>query len=64
MTALRRQRSTWSIYRSPFWLGVVIAAGLASALLGDGWWDYLSWTFLVIPILLFVYFVVTRTRTT
>ncbi len=61
MTASRRHRPVWSIYRNLVWLGIVIALGLASALLGDGWWDYISWTLLAIPIALFGYFVVMRT---
>jgi uncharacterized membrane protein len=64
MTTLRRHRSVWSIYRSLLGLGVVTAAGLLSALLGDVWWDYASWAFLFIPIGLFGYFVVLRTKKT
>jgi membrane protein implicated in regulation of membrane protease activity len=64
MTAPRRRRPVWSIYRNLFWAGAVIAVGLAAALLGDVWWDYISWALLVIPIVLFGYFVIRRTRTT
>jgi hypothetical protein len=43
--------SSWQIYRWPFVLSVIIAAGLLSALFGDGIWNALSWFFLAVPVL-------------
>jgi hypothetical protein len=38
------------IWGAPVTLGVVIAIGLVSALLGDGFWDVLSWLTLAAPV--------------
>lgn len=43
-------QSSWKIFRIPAWLAVASAVGLASALLGDGGWDALSWGMLGIPL--------------
>lgn len=34
------------IFRWPIWIGVATLVGLASALVGDGWYDALSWMLL------------------
>ena len=46
----RLRQTTASIFRWPLWLGLLIAIGLASALVGDDGWDALSWTALAIPL--------------
>jgi hypothetical protein len=51
MTTNRTHRQTArEIFRWPLWLGVLMAAGLASALFGDGGWDALSWLAMAIPL--------------
>ena len=45
-TGDRRQR----IFAAPIVLGIVSAIGLASALIGDGPWDMLSWITLGAPL--------------
>jgi hypothetical protein len=40
-------RRTWLI---PICLCLITAAGMLSALLGDGIWDALSWVALVLPV--------------
>ncbi len=38
------KRSTfWKTFAAPIVIGLLIAAGLFAALLGDGWWDTLAW---------------------
>ena len=51
MTA-RRRTSLAAIFAIPLLVAVVSAVGLASALLGDGIWDALSWLTLSVPIVL------------
>jgi hypothetical protein len=43
-------RSLRAIFAAPALLGVLTAAGLMSALLGDDIWDALSWLMLAAPI--------------
>lgn len=50
--ARRGDRSLWKIFRWPLLVALLTAAGLLSALLGDGLWDDLSWCLLACPILL------------
>jgi hypothetical protein len=52
MTARRPTYTTSVIYRIPLLIAVVSAIGLASALLGDGMWDGLSWLTLAVPVVL------------
>ena len=42
----------WPVFKVPTMLGVLTAAGLFAALLGDGAWDALSWVGLGIPAVL------------
>lgn len=42
-------RSLADIFRWPLTLGAITLAGLLSALLGDGVWDWLSWLLLAVP---------------
>jgi len=36
-------QTTWRIFRWPLLIGVVSVIGLLAALVGDGWYDVLSW---------------------
>ncbi|MEG1040313.1 MAG: hypothetical protein RSE94_10415 [Pseudomonas sp.] len=47
-----RSQSTRTIFAWPLVIGLLGAAGLFAALLGDGSWDVLSWLGLGIPALL------------
>ncbi|MGK6320502.1 hypothetical protein [Sphingomonas sp. DT-204] len=38
-----RSRSGWKIFRWPLLIAAVSLVGLVSALVGDGWYDLLSW---------------------
>jgi hypothetical protein len=49
-----RQSSFWKVFGMPVLIGILCAAGLFSALLGDGMWDAVSWLGLGIPSLLAV----------
>ncbi|KAF1011571.1 MAG: hypothetical protein GAK32_00733 [Pseudomonas fluorescens] len=44
-----RQSSFWRVFAIPLGIGVLTAAGLFAALLGDGMWDMWSWLGLGIP---------------
>lgn len=56
---LRRQ-TNGQIFAVPMVLGVLSVVGLISALVGDGFWDGVSWMTLAIPILLCGYFFLRR----
>ena len=46
----KKKKSTfWPVFGIPLAIGVIGAAGLFAALLGDGWWDALAWLGLGIP---------------
>jgi len=47
-----RQSSFWKVFGIPVVIGVLSAAGLFSALLGDGAWDAVAWVGLGIPTVL------------
>ncbi|AKJ97241.1 MULTISPECIES: hypothetical protein [Pseudomonas] len=47
-----RQSSFWRVFGLPMGIGVLCAAGLFSALLGDGLWDAVSWLGLGVPCVL------------
>jgi hypothetical protein len=57
-----RRRTIGQIFVIPFLIALLSAIGLASALVGDGIWDGLSWITLVIPILLGGYCLVKARR--
>jgi hypothetical protein len=40
------------IFAGPILVGVLSTLGLVSALVGDGFWDGVSWVTLLVPILL------------
>ncbi|WP_397459706.1 hypothetical protein AB3464_13890 [Pseudomonas asplenii] len=44
-----RTSSFWKVFILPLLIAVLTAAGLFTALLGDGLWDALSWLGLGIP---------------
>ncbi|KTC12091.1 hypothetical protein AO391_19980 [Pseudomonas marginalis ICMP 9505] len=50
-----RQSSFWKVFGIPLGIGVLSAAGLFAALLGDGLWDSLSWVGLGVPALIGVW---------
>jgi hypothetical protein len=41
----------------PIMIGILSTVGLLAALVGDGWWDGLSWASLSLPVLLYLFFV-------
>lgn len=47
-----RQSNFWKVFAIPVVIGGLSAAGLFSALLGDGAWDAVSWVGLGIPTVL------------
>lgn len=55
-----RQSSFWRVFGVPLGIGTLCAAGLFSALLGDGLWDAVSWLGLGIPCVLAVWALVPR----
>jgi hypothetical protein len=44
-----RQSNFWKVFGTPMALGLLTAAGLFAALLGEGVWDALSWIGLGVP---------------
>jgi short subunit fatty acids transporter len=53
------RRSLSKIFLRPAVLAIVVGIGLLSALLGDGFWDALSWMTLALPLLVTGYYVAT-----
>jgi len=47
----------------PIVIGILSTVGLVAALVGDGWWDGLSWTSLSLPVLLYFFFTIRRQAT-
>lgn len=39
----KKPSSLWKTFATPTWIGLLTAAGLFAALLGDGWWDAPVW---------------------
>ncbi|NEU96461.1 hypothetical protein [Bradyrhizobium uaiense] len=50
-------RSLTRIFAAPLVIAVVSTVGLISALVGDGWWDAVSWAALGLPVLLYLVFI-------
>lgn len=48
----------------PLAIFLATAAGLAAALLGDGWWHWLSWLLLAIPLAVILTAVIKKPRAT
>jgi hypothetical protein len=53
-TGFRRtpRQSLRQIFVVPLAIGILSSIGLVTALVGDGWWDGLSWIALAIPVAL------------
>jgi hypothetical protein len=56
------RHSTAAILAAPTALAILSAAGLASALFGDGLWDAASWLALGSPVAAAAYFMLRPTR--
>jgi len=56
--ALRSYRTLQQIFALPIAIGILSTVGLIAALVGDGWWDGLSWASLSLPVLLYLFFVI------
>ena len=41
----------WRILRLPAAIFLITTTGLAAALLGDGWWRWLSWALIAVPVI-------------
>ncbi|MGY4567824.1 hypothetical protein [Bradyrhizobium sp. USDA 3256] len=50
-------RSLTQIFTAPLVIAIVSTVGLISALVGDGWWDAVSWAGLGLPVLLYLVFI-------
>ncbi|MGY4476660.1 hypothetical protein [Bradyrhizobium sp. USDA 3364] len=50
-------RSLTQIFAAPLVIAIVSTVGLISALVGDGWWDAVSWLALGLPVLLYLVFI-------
>jgi uncharacterized membrane protein YjjP (DUF1212 family) len=57
----KKTQQRWHMWRWPLLVGIASAAGLVSALLGDGWLDAMSWMGLGAPIIVVGFFIF-RTR--
>jgi hypothetical protein len=62
MIAVRSHRTLGQIFAAPIVVGALSVVGLVAALIGDGWWDALSWFSLTLPALLYLFFVMRRKR--
>jgi hypothetical protein len=62
MAGIRRHRTLGQIFAAPIIVGALSVVGLVAALVGDGWWDALSWLSLTLPVLLYFFFVLLRNR--
>jgi hypothetical protein len=62
MVAVRSRRTLGQIFAAPIIVGVLSVVGLVAALVGDGWWDGLSWLSLALPLLLYLFFIIRRKR--
>jgi len=60
MLAVRNRRTLGQIFAAPIAVGALSIVGLLAALIGDGWWDAVSWLSLALPVLLYLFFVVRR----
>lgn len=49
-------RSLTQIFAAPLVIAIASTVGLISALVGDGWWDAVSWVGLGLPVLLYLVF--------
>lgn len=59
---MRNHRTLGQIFAAPIVIGVLSTIGLIAALVGDGWWDAVSWVSLGLPVLMYFYFTMRRSR--
>ena len=59
---MRHRRTFGQIFAAPIFIGALSVVGLVAALVGDGWWDGVSWLTLSLPVLLYFFFVLRRRR--
>jgi hypothetical protein len=58
MTSRKSMHRTLSqIFAAPLLVAIVSTLGLIGALVGDGWWDVLSWATLAVPVVLYSLFI-------
>ena len=57
MISMVSHRSLTQIFAAPLVIAIVSTVGLISALVGDGWWDAVSWAALGLPVLLYLVFI-------
>ena len=50
-------RSLNQIFAVPLVIAIVSTVGFISALVGDGWWDAVSWVALGLPVLLYLLYI-------
>ena len=60
MRALRARRTLQQIFALPILIGILSTVGLIAALVGDGWWDGLSWASLSLPVLLYLFYMMRK----
>ncbi len=60
MGVMRNHRTLGQIFGAPLVVGVLSTIGLISALVGNGWWDAVSWVSLGLPVLMYVFFTLRR----
>jgi hypothetical protein len=58
--AFKSHRTLRQIFALPIAIGILSTVGLIAALVGDGWWDGLSWASLSLPVLLYLFFIIRR----
>lgn len=51
------RRTLTQIFAAPIVIAIASGVGLISALVGDGWWDAVSWVALGLPVLLYLVFI-------
>ena len=59
---MRNHKTLWQIFAAPIFIGVLSTVGLITALVGDDWWDGVSWLTLALPVLLYFFYVLRRRR--
>ena len=57
---MKHHKTPWQIFAAPVFIGALSVIGLVAALVGDGWWDGVSWLTLSLPVLLYFFFVLRR----
>jgi hypothetical protein len=53
-----RRQTLRQIFSVPLAIGLLSSIGLVTALVGDGWWDGLSWVVLALPVVLLMRLIV------